>query len=174
MRRIVFCIAAWLVAGAAYAQTGTVVRDTDLKGEPFSDAATLGTVAAQSKVDVLSRRGAWMQVKAEGKQGWVRMLSVRLEGGRAAAGGGDADAIGRLLGFGGRQPGSTTVATGVRGLSEEDLKNARPNPAELQKLEQQRTTAEDARSFAGAARLEAKPGVYLDAAGAPLAKEAAR
>lgn len=173
MRRIALCIAAWLVAGAAYAQTGTVVRDTDLKGEPFSDAATLGTVAAQSKVDVLSRRGAWMQVKADGRQGWVRMLSVRLDGTRAA-GGGDADAIGRLLGFGGRQPGSTTVATGVRGLSEEDLRNARPNPAELQKLEQQRATPEDARSFAGAARLEAKPIAYRDAAGAPLAKEGAQ
>lgn len=168
MRFSLVWIAAALLAGAAHAQTGTLVRDADLKSEPFSDAATLASVPSQTKVEVLTRRGAWMQVKADGKQGWVRMLSVRLEGGRAAGSGGDADAIGRLLGFGGRQTGTTTVATGVRGLSEEDLKSARPNPAEVQKLDQQRASPDDARRFAAAARLEPRGIDYLDAAGEPV------
>lgn len=171
MRRIVVWIVAALIAGAAHAQTGTVVRDVDLKGEPFSDAATLAGLPAQTRVEVVARRGAWMQVRSDGRQGWVRMLSVRLDGARAG-GGGDADAIGRLLGFGGRQPGTTTVATGVRGLSEEDLKNAQANPAEVRKLDQQRASPDEARDFAGAARLEARTVNYLDAAGAPVKGDA--
>jgi hypothetical protein len=53
--------------------------------------------------------------------------------------------------------GSTygTATTGVRGLSEEELRNAQPDAAALQQVEQLAVGADDARSFARAASLKA-------------------
>jgi hypothetical protein len=53
------------------------------------------------------------------------------------------------------------VATGVRGLSEEDLKNPKPNPRELERLDQFSVSRDEARSFAESARLRDQQVEYL-------------
>ncbi len=56
-----------------------------------------------------------------------------------------------------------TVSTGVKGLSEEQLKNAKPNPEEARRLGNYKDTEADARSFARQGKLVAQKVDYLPA-----------
>jgi hypothetical protein len=156
--RIIAIIFLFLQVGAAYAaEYGYTVRSTELKDAPFSDAKTLATLPEKTKVEIISRQGAWLQVKDQ-QQGWVRMLSLRTGEGRAA--GGDSG-LKSLLNLGRSGNTGVTVATGVRGLSETDLKNARPNPQELEKLRQMTIHPAEAQKFAASAKLTAQQINYL-------------
>jgi hypothetical protein len=146
-----------LAATAARAETGTLVRATELKAEPFTDAATIARLAEQSRVEILKRQGAWARIKAKEGEGWLRLLSLKLGAGsmpRAKADEGESkigEAALSVLGIGPKP--KPTVATGVRGLSEEDLKNAKPNPRELERMNQYAVSQRDARTFAESGRL---------------------
>ena len=156
--RIMAIIFLFLQVGAAYAaEFGYTVRSTELKDAPFSDAKTLATLPEKTKVEIISRQGAWLQVK-EQQQGWVRLLSLRTGEGRAT--GGDSG-LKSLLNLGRSGNTGVTVATGVRGLSETDLKNARPNPQELEKLRQLTIHPAEAQKFAANGKLTAQQINYL-------------
>jgi hypothetical protein len=150
------------------AETGYTLRATELKAKPFLDADTLATLAEKTTVEILTRQGAWMQVKtAEAKQGWIRMLSVRLGNPEQKPRGGN---LLSALGVGNRpRPVTTsTVTTGVRGFSEEDLANAQPNGAELEKMKSYAATAADAGKLADGGKLETRPLAYFDENGKAL------
>ncbi|HEY6281163.1 MAG TPA: hypothetical protein VIW72_05130 [Burkholderiales bacterium] len=158
--RIIAIIFLFLHVVAAYAaEFGYTMRSTELKDAPFSDAKTLATLPEKTKVEIISRQGAWLQVK-EQQQGWVRLLSLRTGEGRTI--GGDSG-LESLINLGLGRSGNTgvTVATGVRGLSEADLKNARPNPQELEKLHQLTIPPAEAQKFAASAKLTAQQINYL-------------
>jgi len=161
-------LAALLLAiPAAYAaETGYTLRATEVKDKPFTDAATLATLPEKTQVEIVLRQGGWMQVKAKDlKSGWVRMLSVRLGNPDQKAQGGN------LLTAIGTRPRSTsnaTVTTGVRGFSEEDLANAKPNPAEVEKMKGYSATPAEAGDFAKAGKLTAQQVAYFDENGKPL------
>jgi len=142
-----------LPVGAA--QVGTVTRAADLRSTPFSDGKTLKVLPQGSRVDVLKRVGGWYQVKAGGTDGWVRMWLLRFSG-TAGAGTAARDTV-AVLQSGRASSTYTTATTGVRGLSEEEIKNAKPDAAALQRVEQLATTPADARSFAQQAALKATP-----------------
>ena len=153
MRKALLLLAA-LALPASAAQLGTVTRQADLRSTPFSDGKTVTTLKQGTSVEVLKRVGGWYQVKAAGKDGWVRMWLLRFTG-TAATGSGS----GTLAVLQSGRAGSTytTATTGVRGLSEEELKNAKPDPAALQTVEALATTPADARGFANQAALKASP-----------------
>lgn len=152
-----------LAAGAAWAaDTATLVKDSELKAEPFADAKTLAELPRNASVEVVKRQGAWVQVKGDRGQGWVRLLALRYGSGPAASGSSGSEAGGLFSFLGGRpRPSSPTVATGVRGLSEEDLRNTRPNPRELDRMRANAVPAADARKFADAAKLHPTDVKYL-------------
>ncbi len=119
---------------ASAAERGVVLRAGDIKVQPFIDAASATTVTANEPVTVIDRKGGWMEVTAAGKTGWIRMLNVRLAGADTA---GSAAHSGNLLTSASLlRTGSSgkTVTTGVKGLGEENLRNATVNTAELAKL----------------------------------------
>jgi hypothetical protein len=157
---ISLCLLALMPAAAVAAESALTVRATELKKEPYVDAETVATLPDQARVEILRRQGGWTQIKAQGAaaQGWVRMLSLRLGDGSARKG---DSGIGALLSVARSGSSGTTVATGVRGLSEEDLKHARPNPEELQKMEKLAATPQDARKFSGSASLGSHQLDYL-------------
>jgi hypothetical protein len=160
-RVICLCLLALMPAAAVAAELALTVRATELKKEPYADAQTVATLPDQARVEILRRQGGWTQIKAQGAaQGWVRMLSLRLGDGTARKG---DSGIGSLLSVARSGSSGTTVATGVRGLSEEDLKNARPNPEELQKMEKLAATPQDVRKFSGSANLGSHQLNYLPA-----------
>ena len=142
------------VAAAATLGSGAITRAAELRSTPFADGKTLKTLPAGAKVDVAKRVGGWYQVKtAEGTEGWVRMWLLRFSAGGGAFG---KDSV-AVLGSGRSGSTYTTATTGVRGLSEEELQNAKPNPAAVDALEQLAVAPDDARRFAKQASLKAQP-----------------
>lgn len=160
--------ALWLLAAlaAGAAETGTVLRPTELRAKPFADAAKIADLPASAAVEIVSRQGAWMQVKAAGQQGWVKLLAVRTGGG--SSGSGNASGVLSAVSLFKTGSSGTTVATGVKGLDEESLRNAQPNPAQLAKLGSYAVSAGEAGRFARAGKLNAVSVDYLPA-GAPAA-----
>jgi hypothetical protein len=136
--KFLIAIAFLSLGGAAYAaERGNVIRPGQLKAQPFIDAATAADVAANQSVTILARRGGWVQVESNGKQGWLRMLNVRLEANAAAQ-----SAAAAAKPKAGVSPASlfrtgssrTTVTTGVKGIGEEDIQKAAPDPVQLAAL----------------------------------------
>ena len=159
-----------LAIPAAYAaETGYTLRATEVKDKPFLDAQTIVTLPEKTTVEIVTRQGAWMQVKAKDlKSGWVRMLSVRLGSPdqKTQSSGNLLSAIG--IGSRPRTTSTSTVTTGVRGFSEEDLAKATPNPAEVEKMKGYSATPADADDFARSGKLAAQEVAYFDENGKPL------
>jgi hypothetical protein len=150
-----FCLA------ASAGETAYTVRATDLKAKPYTDAATVATLAQQSQVEIVTRRGSWNQVKAGGKTGWVKMLSLRL-GSSAQHKTGDAG-FRALFNVASTGSSGSTMTTGVRGLNEENLHNPHPNPHDLQELHGFEVGKAQAQQFAKAGKLTAEKMDYLPA-----------
>ncbi len=172
LRRILKRLVAVLLLAvpAAYAaETGYTLRATEVKDKPFLDAVTVTTLPEKAVVEIVTRQGAWMQVKTkEVKTGWVRMLSVRLGSPdqKPQTSGNLLSAIG--IGNRPRTTSSSTVTTGVRGFSEEDLAKATPNPAEVEKMKGFAAAPAQATDFAGDGKLVAQVVAYFDQNGKPL------
>lgn len=128
-----FLIAAGLalpLAPAAAAERGSVIRASELKAKPFVDAATSAKLSANQAVSIVGRQGGWAQVEAGGTTGWVRVLNLRLQAG-AANGRGSNTAAASLLRTG---SSGRTVTTGIKGVDEEDIRNATPDMGEVEEL----------------------------------------
>jgi hypothetical protein len=140
------------------------VRPTELKIKPFSDAATLLTLPEHGKVEILMRQASWMQVKSAGTSGWVKLLSLRIGNEDAPKKGGDSG-LGALFNVAATGSSGSTVTTGVRGLSEEKLKNASPNPKALKTMQDFAVTKKSAVGFAEAGKLKSRHVDYLSPSG---------
>ena len=159
--RFSLMLCALLLSGALYAaESGTLLKGDDLKAEPFRDAKTVAALAAGDKVDILKKEGGWYEVKSAKGKGWVRMLSIRK--GDARKGGGDAAGV-LALASGRAGTGKVVATTGIRGLSEEELKAAKFNEAELKRAESYATGKSEAAKFAASGKLAARPFDYLPA-----------
>ena len=162
INRLIMLLMLLAAAPAPAQETGVTVRQTEVKKEPFSDAATVGTLAEKAQVKLVKREGGWIQIESAAASGWVRMLSIRTSAGTEQTGG-DAG-VKSLFNVARSGSSGTAVATGVRGLSKEEIQNARPNPAELQKLGTFATARTDAEQFAaGNPQLKPQTIEYLPA-----------
>ena len=153
-----------LAPALCLAEPASVIRATQMKQQPASDAATVAPLAENAKVDALERQGGWTRVRAEGgAEGWVRMLALRY------AGAGDAkqgnSGVAQMLNVARGGTSGTQVTTGVRGLDAEQLANARPNAAELRKLEGYAASKEGAEGFAAQGKLHSQRVDYPKAGG---------
>ena len=144
-----------LFPALALAAPATVIRAVDLKAAPATDAATVTALAESQKVEALERKGGWTRVKTEaGAEGWVRMLALRYAGAGEAKQG-DTGIV-QLLNVARTGTSGTQVATGVRGLDAEQLANAKPNAAELKRLERFRASPDAAARFAAGGQLQSQ------------------
>lgn len=140
------------VSSLALASPGSVTRSTDLKDKPFLDATTLSRLPAGSSVDIQKRQGAWAQVRAStGQTGWLKILNLR-SGPSGASGSG----VNQLLNVARTGSSGNTVTTGVKGLSAEQIKNARPNVQEVERMKSYGVSSAEAQRFARSNRLAAK------------------
>jgi uncharacterized protein YgiM (DUF1202 family) len=138
-------IVAALVSGTVFATPGTLLRDEALRSQALATATVVANAPKGSAVEVLARQGGWLKVKVGNREGWVRLLSVRVGGGGAGSVG-----LGDVVGAATTKSDPTRVVAvaGLRGLNEENLKQAKFNAAELARLEAQGVTAQEARVFA--------------------------
>ena len=151
MRLIAFLFFIPLVA---LAEPATVIKATELKQEPASDAATVGSLPGNTAVEALERKSGWTRVKAQSGEGWVRMLALRFGGSGTPKPG--ASGVSQLFNVARTGSSGTQVTTGVRGLDADQIATAQPNPAELAKLQQFAADRAAAESFAAQGKLDAK------------------
>ena len=153
-----------LLPALCLAEPATVIRATEMKQQPATDARATGQLEENATVDALERKGGWTRVKAAGgAEGWVRMLALRY------AGAGDAkqgdSGVAQLLNVARSGTSGTQVTTGVRGLDAEQLANARPNAAELRKMDGYAASKDGAGGFAAQGGLNAQRVDYPKAGG---------
>lgn len=150
------CLCAGLAV--AHAEPVTLERESVLRSEPRIESAAVATLPNGSTGDALARQGAWVQIRSGSATGWLYSFNVRF-GAAAGSGDGAGSVLGRV--FGPRQRVSVTSTIGIRGLDEEDLKQARFDESQVQLLDGYAATREQAESHAGAAGLGAAQIEYL-------------
>lgn len=148
-KRIMLLCALVLPGAVLAADPGTLTKAETLRAKPFTDAAALSSLATGAKVDIITRSGAWYQVRSGTKTGWVKMLSVR----RSAAASGSSIAGISNVASGRTGTGKVTTTTGVRGLDSEELATATFDEAQTKKSEGYRVSRKDAATFAKAGKL---------------------
>jgi hypothetical protein len=138
-----------------WAEPAVVIRATELKKEPATDAATDAELAENAALDAGERKGGWTRVKTPGgAEGWVKMLLLRY-GAPGTAKAGDTG-LSQMFNVARTGTSGTTVTTGVRGLDAEQISNAQPNAAELGKMASFAATKEASSGFAKRAKLQAR------------------
>ena len=156
--RLLLLLLALGASGVSAQEAGFAVRQTEVKQEPYSDAATTATLGERAQVKIVARQGGWLRIESASGAGWVRMLAIRT--GATEGAGGDSG-IKQLFNVARSGTSGTAVATGVRGLDKEQIRNAQPNIAELQRMENFAATQAQAEAFAGGAGLTAQAVDYL-------------
>ncbi|KQC07444.1 MAG: ligand-binding protein SH3 [Smithella sp. SDB] len=139
------------------AETGSALKTDVIRKEPYSDAGKTGNITRGEKLQILGKKGAWLNVKTAKASGWVRLLSVK----RGTSSGGNQIKGVLDVASGRAGTGKVVATTGVRGLNEEELKNAKYNEAEVKKLESFTITSQQAQQFAKSGGLKAIKFDYL-------------
>lgn len=134
-------------------EAGVIVRLAPVYTDASSVSPVVGQISAGSRVTVFERKGGWKQVYSEPKAliGWVRSYQVRenmtiksaeIETEPDSRGflSGLASFSRKASGFFGSSGGATstssgTATIGIRGLSEAELRAAKPDPEELKKMQ---------------------------------------
>ena len=139
------------------AETGSAIKADVIRAEPYADAKKTGDFKRGEKLQILDKKGAWLKVKTAKTGGWVRLLSVK----RGAGGSGNQLAGVLDVASGRAGTGKVVATTGIRGLNEEELKNAKYNEAEVKKLESYTQTSQQGNQFAKSGGLKAVKFNYL-------------
>lgn len=160
---VLLLMAGWLASTVVQAEvrSGITVEATALREAAGSAAAVLQQLPAQSRLSILKRQGGWYQVQTSaGQQGWVALLVVRLDKSADAKGG----SIGTLLKSSTAVAPATGVATGVRGVSDDQLEASGGGSQSLQELDRYAVAPGSARAFAESGGLRNQAIAYPDAA----------
>ncbi len=152
------------------ADKAIVVRLSNLKSKASFTAPTIKQVKLGYQVSIVSKQGAWVQVQGiqDASRGWLRSYQLRsnvsakslqLAQNKSSESNGLADlsrSTSALLGTSKKKKsGSSVVATiGIRGLSEQELKQAKPNPVEFKKMQSYASNKKLVAQFAQQTKLQ--------------------
>ena len=150
-----------LIALPAAAQQVTLERDSPLYAEPRLEAAQVTQMKQGATGEVIGKEGAWLNLKTAGGSGWLFSFNVRFQGQKAGGGDGGGSALGRV--FGPKQNVNVTASIGIRGLDEQDLKQASFNDAQIKLLDSYTASKQTAEDGARATGLSPVSVEYLGA-----------
>ena len=154
--------AAWMASGVAAAQPAPLERDSALYSEPRLDSAPVTQLKLGATGEVIGKQGAWLNLKTAAGSGWLFSFNVRFPSTQAGAGDtGAGQTAGRL--FGPRRNVSVTSTIGIRGIEEEDLKQASFNAEQMKLLDGYVATKQAAEQRARGSGLSPVSVEYLDA-----------
>ncbi len=149
-------------APSVFADAAIITRTTSLRNAPDVSAEPIAELEAGTAVKTTQRVSSWYQVNvSENQQGWVRLYHLRLEETEQKQS--INNALGDLFkntGRGSTRSGGAT--TGIRGLSEEEIKAAKPDLEKLQALDEFAVNEHDAKRFAQDIDLKASKIAYFD------------
>jgi uncharacterized protein YgiM (DUF1202 family) len=137
-------------------QAGSMKADETLRIEPSLSSAVVATAKKNSRVEVLERKGFWVRINSGGVAGWVKMTGVAAD---APAGQGPGSLSGLASGRSGS--GNIVSASGTRGLSEAELKAARPDAEAVKQVRTLAVTSNDSAQFASEGRLQVRKLDYV-------------
>jgi hypothetical protein len=133
---------------------GVVTRPTELKAAPAIAAQTLRTLASDTPVTITTRQGGWLQVTSGDARGWVRLLHVSSQPAARTSGAREELEAAARVATGRAGSGNIAVTTGIRGLDEDQLRDAQPDTEELKRLESLGAQPADAQAHARRRGLE--------------------
>ena len=113
--RLSVLLALSLLSVSAWSQLAWIKKETNLLAEPKTTGTARNVLAPKTKATVLSRKGIWVQIQANGENGWVKLSSLRF---------GDSGNYRTSLSdlkTGREGAGNNVAATGARGLEAETL-----------------------------------------------------
>ena len=164
----------------ALAEEGIIIQLAPVYAEASSTSDRVGRIEAGTRVNVLERQGGWKSIFSDKKSmtGWVRSYQVRsgyyAEAPKVES---ESDSRGFLaglasfsrkassfFGLGGSDGGGNndrTATIGVRGLSEEEIKDAIPDFEELKKLDQYASETQRMPAFSSEGQLAARQVAYF-------------
>ena len=164
----------FLTSTKVLASDATIISDTALYERPSIASPQTLFAKAGTPVTIVSRAGSWKEVNiADGSLAWVRSYKVR--NGTIIITEKEKDSGGFFSGlaslsrkasglFSSEKKGYSfqrTATIGVRGLSEEQIKKATPNLAELRKMESYRSSRKKTQAFAQKGKLKATQLTHL-------------
>jgi hypothetical protein len=163
---VLIAVGALVVATHSHAAQTGITRDAvELRAAPYSDANLVTSLPTQTKVEILRRRGGWIKINVEAYgQGWAPLHKVRL---------GDSAQRNRSSFWGlsmlwrsastGRSGASGLVATtGIRGMRDEDITGAVPDPQAVKSLDGFQASNVEAQAHAMSAGLEQQRVEYVE------------
>ena len=155
----------FIMLSARAADQVTIERESRVYAEPRLDAPELAVAAPGTSGAVLGKSRAWLNVRMPSVTGWLFSFNVRFvakapDTAQESSGGAES-AIGRV--FGPPHSVNVTSTIGVRGLDKEDLRDARFNAEQMQKLDRFAASKEAAEEKARAKGLAAAQVEYLEA-----------
>lgn len=152
-------------------QQGVIVREARVYDGPGAGSRQVGIIRAGTLVNLFGRKGGWEEIFAERQAliGWVRSYQVRagayapqVEAEEQPDSRGFLSGLAafsrkasRFFSSGNAGSSSGTATIGVRGLSEEEIRSARPNPAELVKMQGFASSPQRVQRFRDEGRLAA-------------------
>lgn len=142
------------------AQQITVERDTPLYSEARLDSTVVTALKQGTQGEVVGKTGAWLNLKTAEATGWLFSFNVRFASAQPASEASSASGLGRL--FGPRQRVNVTSTIGIRGLEEENLRQARFDAGQMRLLDQYAVSRAEAEKRARESGLSAARIDYLD------------
>lgn len=149
------------MAYAAVLMTGVIFIDINLLDAPNDDAKVIESLAADSAITVEQRQGSWTKVATLENTGWVPTLTIRIKSITKQA---DLKAAAGEMKekFNGDDKTEVVATMGIRGIDEENLKQAKFNKKQLALLESYHTNEQQLIAFSQAGNLRPKKLAYFD------------
>jgi len=141
-----------LVCNTALAQNVTVKLDDMLRADP-NDKSTGPKVSSSARGTMIERRGFWVKVRANNAEGWLKLSAVALD---QAEGG--TSGVSALVGIASGRVGTGNIVTasGTRGLSDEELKSAKPDAIALDRVKKSVVSEQEVQQFAATGGLRSR------------------
>ncbi|MDB5849418.1 MAG: hypothetical protein JWP29_3170 [Rhodoferax sp.] len=129
---------------------------TELRATPTLDGKVITRLAQGARGERTGGQGGWVKLRVAEQEGWVRLTHTKDIGAGSPASAQATPAsqasvsnpITGLVGMFSATSNKPTATTGTRGLTQEQLANAQPAPAEVRQLEKYAITGAQAEQFA--------------------------
>jgi hypothetical protein len=163
---VLIAVGALLIATHSHAAQTGITRDAvELRAAPYSDANLVTSLPTQTKVEILGRRGGWIKLNVEAYgQGWVPLHKVRLgdsaQRDRSSFSG--LSMLWRSASTGRSGASGLVAATGIRGMDDEDITGAVPDPQAVKSLDAFQASNAEARAHAVSAGLKQQNVEYVE------------